>query len=1033
MKKWRTFLTAIFVVAVLACPATADEFGLPGMSPAELERPKAVKLPPASLFPGRLKEREYVTFPADGFSTPVTGVIYRGGDMLPGMPLGGIGTGFMALGTDGTFEYVNTLFNTYLQRGASHPGRESVPTHRLPFLGMSLGGETTVCSLKEIDGVDGVREIDYWGHYPVADLQFNTGRPVQVGLRAWTPFYPGDAVRSNTPGSVFEVRLHNRTSKPQKGTLAFSFSHPSNVPHRPLWKKDAINGRPGAWFFVGESEYKLPPVAADRSASALSGDPALTVFFLGVIEKIHWFAGYPVSLHGTSGPRQGAGLYVSGPDGDVRWVVSPGRDANGPVNGIEVKTPPGVFDAHWSKPVILCVRKGPGPAKATTTIWINGARQPLTPDSSSGIGHVDAKDVYMGAGTAFGTPNMTVGEILVYTRTLGDDQISAVGAYLEKKYGLDTAYPDAAGKQPDQMKDLYCWYKADGTAGLTHDGPIELEKKLDNLKRRKVQGPFNGITVSGKQASYPLDYAIGVIGDQAVRSGGPLGDNAEAWNRIDTTLPRPAADEAGGSVALDFSLEPREEKTARFVFAWHAPKWDSSYGNPLLNMYASRFDSSVDVADYLAKQHQPLLEGIHTWQQVVYGEKRLPGWLHDGLINVCAVIPQASFWMKNPDPGHWWGSDGFFCVNEGLLACAQQSCIGNDEFGEWIVNLLYPDLGINKLGAYLHYQKDNGAVPSTLGSGTEPDRPWYHQQKAMDGQIYVHMVDRYRMAVGNDRVLDKWYPSVKALTKWLFTIDEDGDWLPDTHGGNHYIDTWPMEGASTHIATYWLATLAIAERMAKIQGDDAFAKTCRSRYQKASESVQEYLWNEKVGSYLLYHDTLTGDQSDTVCCDQLIGEMFAVLHGLPSVLPAENIKEVLATLEKINVAPTPHGIRMAMRPDGSEDPMAAGGFIPSYSTLAPTAVMCGRGDPHFQKLGVEIVKRTWHNITCRNNFAWDQPTHLKPDGSLYRSLEYYHNTMLWMFPLAILGEDVTASCAPGGFMARVRTASQKTHHADAKR
>ena len=115
MKNWWFPLLAVLVVVILAYPVIADEFGLPGMSPAELERVKATKLPPGGLFPARLKEREYVTFPADGFDTPVTGVIYRGADLLPGMPLGGIGTGFMALGTDGTLEYVNTIFNTSCQ------------------------------------------------------------------------------------------------------------------------------------------------------------------------------------------------------------------------------------------------------------------------------------------------------------------------------------------------------------------------------------------------------------------------------------------------------------------------------------------------------------------------------------------------------------------------------------------------------------------------------------------------------------------------------------------------------------------------------------------------------------------------------------------------------------------------------------------------------------------------------------------------------------------------------------------------------
>ena len=68
------------------------------------------------LFATDLPERSWVKFPAEGFSKPVTGVVFRGGNMLPGMPLGAIGTGFISLGTDGTLDYVSTIFNAFLER-----------------------------------------------------------------------------------------------------------------------------------------------------------------------------------------------------------------------------------------------------------------------------------------------------------------------------------------------------------------------------------------------------------------------------------------------------------------------------------------------------------------------------------------------------------------------------------------------------------------------------------------------------------------------------------------------------------------------------------------------------------------------------------------------------------------------------------------------------------------------------------------------------------------------------------------------------
>ena len=78
-------------------------------------------------------------------------------------------------------------------------------------------------------GVEKAREIHYWGHYPVADLEYETSAPVSVGLRAWTPFIPGDVAVSNTPGAVFEVRLRNQTVVRQQGSLMFNFPGPTQA------------------------------------------------------------------------------------------------------------------------------------------------------------------------------------------------------------------------------------------------------------------------------------------------------------------------------------------------------------------------------------------------------------------------------------------------------------------------------------------------------------------------------------------------------------------------------------------------------------------------------------------------------------------------------------------------------------------------------------------------------------------------------------------------------------------------------------
>ena len=201
---------------------------------------------------------QWVQMEAQGFSKPVTGVIYRKDTPATnGLSLGGIDTGCIDLETSGLWG-MSTIFNTHIPRGGPM---------NLPFLGISVGGETWVlCDPEQakpgegnfqppfsynfphhmdymkrwgdpvnepyrqelnLEGVQTANEIHYWGHFPVADMEYDISAPVSVGMRAWAPFIPGDIKTSMIPGIVFEVQIRNTSKSRQNGTVAFSFPGPS--------------------------------------------------------------------------------------------------------------------------------------------------------------------------------------------------------------------------------------------------------------------------------------------------------------------------------------------------------------------------------------------------------------------------------------------------------------------------------------------------------------------------------------------------------------------------------------------------------------------------------------------------------------------------------------------------------------------------------------------------------------------------------------------------------------------------------------
>jgi len=237
------------------------------------------------LFPTDLGELEWLEFAAEGFSQPVSGLIYNSQPAVCGMPLGSIDTGCIDLETNGTLGFC-TIFNSHVPRRG--------PLN-LPFLGLSIGSESWILSTHKIQGypssapgtiklrkAESAKKIHYWGHYPVADIEYDIDAPISVGLRAWAPFVPGDLAVSNTPGIIFEVHLRNITDSDQNGTLSFSFPGPSPQESFLTFRHEKIDGS-----ISGVS------VANDKGVG----------YFLGVIEESCSRTGGDMGVDGGSWSR----------------------------------------------------------------------------------------------------------------------------------------------------------------------------------------------------------------------------------------------------------------------------------------------------------------------------------------------------------------------------------------------------------------------------------------------------------------------------------------------------------------------------------------------------------------------------------------------------------------------------------------------------------------------------------------------------------------------------------------------------------
>ena len=176
---------------------------------------RAAQTPSVSLWSDRSPKLEVQELGAPGFPRKAVGVVYDAASVKQGVPLGGIGTGYVDFNPDGTLGLCS-IFNRL------------APPQKLnrPFLGIVVDGQRRLVGLRQAEGVAGATAGRYWGHFPVADARYTFDLPVSIEVRGWSPFVLGDAQASNTPAVCFAITVRNTGTKAQQVRLVINFPGP---------------------------------------------------------------------------------------------------------------------------------------------------------------------------------------------------------------------------------------------------------------------------------------------------------------------------------------------------------------------------------------------------------------------------------------------------------------------------------------------------------------------------------------------------------------------------------------------------------------------------------------------------------------------------------------------------------------------------------------------------------------------------------------------------------------------------------------
>ncbi|MBI2842637.1 MAG: hypothetical protein HYX78_04490 [Armatimonadetes bacterium] len=570
------------------------------------------------------------------------------------------------------------------------------------------------------------------------------------------------------------------------------------------------------------------------------------------------------------------------------------------------------------------------------------------------------------------------------------------------------------------------------------------------IDRETLRGRLNGVYVKSPytrpqlfDTSWDNSYVLAAIDEPSIRHGGPLRNSGPAWARIARELPRPGSTETGASIACDFDLAAGQSKTVRFVLAWYAPNWRAA-GTPLSyhtwsfrHMYAKRYAGAPEVASFLAENHESLLKRIIAWQEVIYNDPKLPGWLADQLINSLHLITECSVWGQSPGNGSLpigWArpEDGVFGMNECPRGCAQIECLPCSYLGNIPLVYFFPECALSTLRAYKHYQYPDGQPAWIFGGGTAGTSPYdlasptRGYQEVLNSACIVAMVNRFWIVSGDDAVLREFYDMCRRATDFAFNLrpeyglsqivamptgDKGADWFE--------VDDPGWKGYVTHAGAVRMAQARMMRRMAEKMADSDYVKRMDAFLDAGAKAIEEHLWGGEY--YLNFHKPETGEKSDLIFAYQFDGEFMARNNGVPSVFPRDRLRQNLDVIRRVNCNLSSSGAINYANPDGT---LAKVGGYGTYAYFPPHVYMLGmtymyEGQKEF---GLELIHKCLKNMVCKWGYTWDMPnlmTGKNDSGERHFGADYYQNLMLWSVPAAIEGQDLSGPSRRGGLVERV--------------
>jgi non-lysosomal glucosylceramidase len=490
----------------------------------------------------------------------------------------------------------------------------------------------------------------------------------------------------------------------------------------------------------------------------------------------------------------------------------------------------------------------------------------------------------------------------------------------------------------------------------------------------------------------------------------PNGDGSDVWDffAANGSLPEredetPAApgEQIAAAMTIRFTIRPGKTRKIPFILAWDFPitefAQDIKYYRRYTDFFGRTGTNSWSMIRTALKHSDMWKERIEEWQSPILKRDDLPDWFKMALFNELYLLADGgSLWTaatENDPVGQF-----------GVLECLDYRWYESLDvrlYGSFGLMMLWPRLdkaileafaraiptaddtpriiGYNRAAAI---RKAKGATPHDLGAPNE--HPWqatnYTSYQDCNlwkdlGSDFVLQVYRDYLLTGSNDVAflwECWDAIVETLT-YLKTFDRDNDGIPENSGApDQTFDDWRLRGISAYCGALWIAALEAAIAIGKILIENP------SNYPNSEsipDTIQTYqTWLQQSRS--LYHKTLWNGEyyrldsesgSDVVMADQLCGQFYARLLGLPDVVEYQYAESALKKVYEacfLKFQDGKFGAANGVKLDGSpEDPKATHPlevWTGINFGLAAFLLQMGMKDEAF-KLTETIVKQVYEN------------------------------------------------------------------------